>query len=174
MQPPSTQPLSKLAQALQQALQHDLPGAQIDIDDGGDAVALTFEHPAHHALCIAILEPDATADVALLAAVVVADVAELSSPQALLGLMTFNARLMTCALAALPINQDEMAIVLCRRTPAAAMPPTELAALYNDMIWEWAQVSKHADEFLGQGPTAAPRAPAPPSRPRIIGSLDEF
>ncbi len=162
--------LKTLAESLKFAIERELPGAQVDVDDGGSAAALTFEHPAHHALCLAVLEPDPAAGVALLAAVVVADIAEFATPQALVGLMTLNARLMTCALGALPINQDEMAIVLCRRMPAEAIEPAELPALYNDMVWEWAQLSKQTAEMLD---AVAP--PPPPSRgPRLIGSLDEL
>ncbi len=170
--------IQKLAATLKAALQAQLPGAEIEVDDGGDAAALTFEHPAHKAMCIAVLEPDPRAGgVALMAAVVVFDIAEIGSPQALLGLMTLNVQLMTCALGVLPINADELALVLCRRMPAGAIEPGDLAGLYNDMMWEWAQMAPTAEAILKAGPPppqpAAPSVVAPP-RPRIIGSLDEF
>ncbi|MBM4346315.1 MAG: hypothetical protein FJ100_23315 [Deltaproteobacteria bacterium] len=172
------QGIQKLAESLKSALQAQLPGADIELDDGGDAAALTFEHPAHKAMCIAVLEPDPRAGgVALMAAVVILDVADIGSPQALLGLMTLNVQLMTCALGVLPINADELALVLCRRMPATAVEPADLAGLYNDMMWEWGQMAPSAEAILKAAPpqpqTPAPSVVAPP-RPRIIGSLDDL
>lgn len=172
--PPEQSAILALAHALKTALERELTGAHVDLEDAGNAAALTFEHPAHRALCLALLEPDAAAGVALVAAVIVADLAEFASPQALVGLMTLNARLMTCAIGALPINQDEMAIVLCRRMPAEAIEPAELPGLYNDMIWEWAQVSKQTAEMLEAAPQPPAQTIVAPPRPRLIGSLDEL
>lgn len=172
------QPLHKLAEALKIALLKDLPGAEIDVDDGGDAAALSFEHPGHGATCLAFFEPDPQAAVALTLAVIVADAAQFAGAEALIGLLSLNVRLMTCAVGVMPINQDEMAVVLCRRVPAAAMEPGDAAGLYNDMIWEWAQLSQqlaHAAEAPAGSPAPSPVSTiAQPPRPRLIGSLDEL
>lgn len=151
------------AAQLRTAIESAVPGAEVDSDEAADAVALSFEHPAHQATCLLVLEPDAQVGVAMLVAVVIGPWEESRAKDGGASLFGLNPRLMTCAIGLLPINEDETAVVLCRRMPAGAVEPAEAVSLLDDMIWEYAQVS---------GWTEGEAAVEPP-RPRLIGSLDE-
>ncbi len=157
--------LQQLGERLQQAVEAAIPDVAVDLDAATDAVALSFVHPGHEATCILVLEPDAAVGVALLCAVIVGPWEEAAAADGGVSLFALNPRLMTCSLGLLPINEDEVAVVLCRRMPAEAVDPSEAVALLNDMIWEYAQLTG------GSGDAAAP---APVDRgPRLIHSLDE-
>lgn len=160
--------LQRHAERLRDAIQAAMTGAEIDSDIATDAAALSFTHPVHQATCILVVEPDAQVGVALLIAVVIGDWDTLRQSADGAGLFALNPRLLTCAVGLLPINEDEIAAVLCRRMPADAMEPDEAVRMLDDMIWEYAQV--------GGGALTEPdaSAPAPVDRgPRLIHSLDE-
>jgi hypothetical protein len=157
--------LQQLGEQLQRAVEAAIPGVALDLDAATDAVAISFVHPGHEATCILVLEPDAAVGVALLCAVIVGPWEEAAAADGGVSLFSLNPRLMTCSIGLLPINEDEVAVVLCRRMPAEAVEPSEAVALLNDMIWEYAQLTG------GSEPAAAA---APVDRgPRLIHSLDE-
>lgn len=157
------------AERLRQAVEAAMPGVEIDADVAVDAAALSFVHPVHQATCIAVVEPDAQVGAALLLAVVIGDWDQLRQNADGAGLFALNPRLLTCAVGLLPINDDEIAAVLCRRMPADAIEAAEAVSMIDDMIWEYAQVT--GGEI---SETAAVPATAPIDRgPRLIHSLDE-
>ena len=157
--------LQRHAERLTDAVRAAMPEVEIDSDLAADAAALSFTHPVHEATCILVVEPDAQVGVALLIAVVIGDWDTLRQSADGAGLFALNPRLLTCAVGLLPINEDEIAAVLCRRVPADAMEPEEAVRMLDDMIWEYAQVS---------GGELTEAAPAPVDRgPRLIHSLDE-
>lgn len=157
------------AERLKQAIAAAMEGVEIDADLGPDAAALSFVHPVHQATCIMVVEPDAQVGVALLLAVIIGDWDQLRSNADGAGLFALNPRLLTCAVGLLPINEDEIAAVLCRRMPADAIEAAEAVGMLDDMIWEYAQVTGGAMSETAPVPT-----PAPIDRgPRLIHSLDE-
>lgn len=161
--------LTDLARAYRSALAAELAGTSFDAEDGEGASVITFVHPAHGATCLAVVEAHPALGATLLAAVVIGDAAEFAQPQSLLSFLAFNAQLMTCAVSAVPLNDDELALALVRRVPASELRPEELGGLFGDMIWEWAQVTAQAVKDTPGGPSAAA-----PQKPRLIGSLDEL
>ena len=56
-------------------------------------------------------------------------------------LLRANARLQGCAVAIGAIDDYERAVLLVRRVPADVLPPEQIDAAIDDMVWEWAQLN---------------------------------
>lgn len=162
--------LKRHGEALQAAVSAAFPAVAIDRDEAEDAFALSFVHPAHDAACVLVLEPDQQAGVALLVAVIIGDWEAARQSDMGARLFALNLRLMTCAVGLLPINGDEIAVVLCRRAPVDAYAPAEAVALLDDMIWEYAHLSGWAE----QADSGEASEPIAENRPRLITSLDDL
>jgi hypothetical protein len=172
MAPEAAVPLDAVAtaQSIRDALQSAVPGLAVDLDDGGtDAAALTFVHPAHEATVLVLVEGAAAGlrEATVMVAVVVGDAGELQhAPQGALQLLALNAQMVTGAVAVLPLNRDEMAVVVCRRLAALELQPTEIKEIVDQLIWDYARCSGWLAE--------AQKTASEPARPRLIGSLDEL
>jgi hypothetical protein len=162
--------LKRHGEALHEAVTTAFAGVSVDLEDAADGFALTFVHPAHDAACILVLEPDQQAGVALLVAVVIGDWEAARQQDMGARLFALNPRLMTCAVGLLPINGDEIAVVLCRRAPVDAVAPAEAVSLLDDMIWEYAHLSGWAE----QADSGKDSEPVAEVRPRLITSLDDL
>ena len=161
------------AAVLQAELQKAAPGMHVDLDPGPDLAALSFVHPAHEATVLVVVEgPAAHVPMpTVLVAVVIGDWNDLRSrPDGGAAMFALNSRLMAGAIGLLPLNQDELAVAVCRRVPVDALPPGLLTGLVDDLIWDYARCSGWTDRG-NQG--AAPRSDLEPPRRRIITSLDE-
>lgn len=157
--------------AIRAALAATLPGVELAEEPDSDLAALTFVHPVHEATVVLLTEAaDSTTSVpTLLLAVVIGDWQDLAHKDGGAQMFALNTRLMTCAVGLMPLNNDEIAVVLCRRMPASAVPPTEVLGLIDDMAWDYAACAGWLED--GDG---APVQAQPESRPRLIGSLDEI
>lgn len=173
---------AKALEPIQLALQKAMPDAQFDVDPGEQVAAISFVHPAHEATVIVVVEqPDPHHLVpTLLLAVVLGDWQDARAPQANpekgeggAALFGLNPRLMTCAVGILPINDDELALALCRRLPLESMPAEDVLPTIDDMVWEYAAVAGWMDQQKVETETLEPPTDLRPPRPRIIGSLDE-
>lgn len=178
--------IAKMTEALQAALAQAMPGAEVAVDPADDMTALSFVHPAHEATAIVVLDaaPGDPSGPAMLLAVVLGDWADVErEPLGVRNLLMLNTRLMTSAIGVLPLNEDELALVLSRRMPIDALALEEVLPAIEDMIWEYARCSGW---LQGQGapqpgqaaqerPGVGRPSPLDPSqgRPRLIGSLDE-
>jgi len=158
--------------AIRDALAKTLPGVDLAEEPNSDLAALTFVHPVHEATVVLLTEAaDATTSVpTLLLAVVIGDWQDLAQKDGGAQMFGLNTRLMTCAVGLMPLNDDEIAVVLCRRMPAAAIAPDLVLGLVDDMVWDYAAC---AGWLEGSGPAAQQPAAVDP-RPRLIGSLDEL
>jgi hypothetical protein len=137
---------------LRAALAEAMPTAEFSEELDDDMAALTAMDPV---------------PATLMAAIVIGDWVEAQQTAGGAALLALNPRLMTCSVGLLPINNDELAVVLCRRVPASSVLPGDVVGLVDDMIWEYAQVAGWVEQ---DGTDAAP----PVRQSRLIGSLDEL
>lgn len=171
---------ARYASAVRDALQAALPGVEVAEEPSQEVSALTFTHPVHEATVVVLIEAggEATMLATILLAIVIGDWKDLEAKGGAAQLFALNPRLMTCAVGVMPLNDDELAVVLCRRAPAATVAPDEVGGLVDDMIWDYAQCSGWLEQAQTAAvPAPAPAAPAPPlapARPRLIGSLDDL
>ena len=167
--------LAQRAEELKSAVLSALPAADVAEDLQDDLAVITYVHPVHQATVLLVLEqaagemPDS-----LMAGVVLGDWDAARDAGQAAALLALNPRLMTCSVGLVPLNADELAVVLSRRLPMTSVTPAEVPSLVDDMIWEYAQVAG----WSGPGAQAATAAEADdgvqvPPRPRLIGSLDE-
>jgi hypothetical protein len=153
---------------LRAALAEAMPTAEFSEELDDDMAALTFVHPVHEATVLLVIEPAMDpVPATLMAAIVIGDWVEAQQTAGGAALLALNPRLMTCSVGLLPINNDELAVVLCRRVPASSVLPGDVVGLVDDMIWEYAQVAGWVEQ---DGTDAAP----PVRQSRLIGSLDEL
>ncbi len=135
--------------------------ADVELELGLRSGALSFDHPLHGATVMVVVEapdppaadPDADADAAdertpagcsVGVFVILGDYADVrGDDEALTRLFGLNARLMSCAIGLLRLSQDETALALCRRLPAASVDITEVRELVDAMIWEYADHAGH-------------------------------
>lgn len=116
----------------------------VEIERGEASAALSFTHPVHGATVMVVAdagEPDADPVVppGVGIFVVLGDFEPIVGDRAALaGLFGLNARLMSCAVGLLPLNEDELATALCRRLPAADFDVAGVRELIDAMIWEYA------------------------------------
>jgi hypothetical protein len=156
------------------------PSAETSLDVQDDAIALSFVHPVHEATAIVVAERDPDLGATILLSVVVGDWGELRNQPQGASLFLLNPRLMTGALGLLPLNDEELAVVLCRRLPIESVPVTEALELLESMMFEYAQAQgwfKQGDDDSTPAPpgaTARPDSSLLPVKPRLIGSLDEL
>ena len=159
--------------AIRDSLALILPGVDLAEEPDTDLAALTFVHPVHEATVVLLTEAanTTTSVPTLLLAVVIGDWLDLAQKDGGAQMFSLNTRLMTCAVGLMPLNNDEIAVVLCRRMPAEAIPPDQVLGLVDDMVWDYAACAGWLDSSAAQ-----PQAPAvvEPARPRLIGSLDEL
>lgn len=180
MQPiPTPADLATYADALVADVNQRWPELETSLDVQDDAIALSFVHPVHEATCIVVMEPDDTERVLVLLAVVVGDWGELRNQPQGASMFLLNPRLMSGALGLLPLNEDELALVLCRRLPADALPVDDAVPMLEGMMFEYAQAQGWFASASGEAEEAPPGAsaethPLRPQRPRLIGSLDEL
>ncbi len=141
--------------------------ADVELELGQRSGALSFDHPLHGATVMVVVEapepPAADADVdaaeerpaagcSVGVFVILGDYADVrGDDEALTRLFGLNARLMSCAIGLLRLSQDETALALCRRLPAASVDITEVRELVDAMIWEYADHAGH----LGHAPAAS-------------------
>ncbi|GEM_PF-3370588 len=114
---------------------------------------LVFTHPLHNALCKVLVEPPSQAAgvQTTTIAVMVADWAVLSGQyDAVQQLLRINAHLMTGAVAILPMDTYEQAVVYVRRLPTVAMRPADVLGTVDDLVWEWAQSGGATIANVGQ------------------------
>jgi hypothetical protein len=168
---------AQLAEELKSAVVAALPGADVADDVQDDLAVVTYVHPVHQATVLLVLEPAVgEMPASLMAAVVLGDWDAARDDGQAAALLALNPRLMTCAVGLVPLNPDELAVVLSRRLPLTAVRPNDVPSLVDDMIWEYAHVAGWSGP--GASATAAEDKPAPavqvPPRPRLIGSLDEL
>lgn len=180
-QPQSPVDMESYADSLVADLTQRWPSVETSLDVQDDAVALSFVHPVHEATCIVVLEPDDDQRVLVLLSVVVGDWGELRNQPQGASMFLLNPRLITCALGLLPLNEDELALVLCRRLPAEALPVDDVVAMLEGMMFEYAQAqgwfagATGEEESAEAPPGASATTPSlMPQRPRLIGSLDEL
>lgn len=162
--------------AVRDVLAAAMPAAEFSEDVQPDMGALTFVHPVHDATVLLVIEPaEGQLPATLLASIVIGDWDEAKKADQGAALLAMNPRLMTCAVGLLPLNPDELAVVLCRRVPVASVAPADVQALIDDMIWEYAQAAGWVHEDVAAAPgSVAPESELKPPRPRLIGSLDEL
>ncbi len=172
MQPPFD--CSNFAQKLRDIVAQSLPGTDVGEDLTERISALTFVHPAHEATVLLVVEAehDLNPLPTVLIAVVIGDWQDLQQKDNVAQMFALNPQLMTCAVGLMPINDDELAVVLSRRMPAQQIEPAEIVSLIDDIIWDYARCSGWLQT------NALPETPAPstiemPPRPKLIGSLDE-
>lgn len=160
--------------AIRDALAATLPGVDLSEEPDTDLAALTFVHPVHEATVVLLTEAaDATTSVpTLLLAVVIGDWQDLAQKDGGAQMFGLNTRLMTCAVGLMPLNNDEIAVVLCRRMPASAIAPDQVLGLVDDMVWDYAACAGWLEGSGESAPQEAPQVVDP--RPRLIGSLDEL
>lgn len=177
--PPSLPDLASYADALVADVNRRWSSLETSLDVQDDAIALSFVHPVHEATCIVVLEPDSAQRALVLLSVVVGDWGELRNQPQGASLFLLNPRLITCALGLLPLNDDELAVVLCRRLPAEALPTDDVVPMLEGMMFEYAEAQGWFATAVGGEEEAQPGAtaethPLRPQRPRLIGSLDEL
>ncbi|MFZ4577078.1 MAG: hypothetical protein ACOYOB_01680 [Myxococcota bacterium] len=158
---------AEFADAIRAALTQTLTGVDVAEEPGDDASALTFVHPVHEATVVLLVEAadNETSVPTLLVSIVIGDWLEAQEKEGGAQLFALNPRLMTCAVGLMPLNDDEIAVVLCRRAPAAAIAADEVLGVIDDMIWDYANcagwLEGASDPAIAGG------------RSRLISSLDE-
>ena len=106
--------------------------------------ALSFTHPGHDATVMVIVtDADArTTQPTTTILIVLGDWDDLrKDPEDIFKLFSLNAQLMGCAVAVIPFNEDERAVVLCRRLPVDEIGPEHVLTTIDDMAWEYASAS---------------------------------
>ncbi len=163
------------ANQLREAVALAMPTAEFSEELEEDMAAVTFVHPVHGATVLLVVEAaqDST-PATLMAAIVIGDWLEAQQTAGGAALLALNPRLMTCSVGVLPINQDELAVVLCRRMPAVSLQPVDAVGLIDDMIWEYAQVAGWVEQAASGAVSPPSQPPSAPSTPRVIGSLDDL
>jgi len=152
-----------------------MPTVEFSEEFEEEMAAVTFVHPVHEATVLLVVEgAQDPVPATLLAAIVIGDWVEAQQTAGAAKLLALNPRLMTCSVGVLPINQDELAVVLCRRMPAVLLPPADAVGLIDDMIWEYAQVAGWIEQAASGAVSPPSQPPSAPSTPRLIGSLDEL
>ncbi len=164
-------------EAIHQTLTSAMADVTFDVEPDPAAAALSFVHPAHDATILVVVEAaDPHHQVpTLLLAVVLGDWQDARGETGGAALFALNAKLMTCAVGLMPLNEDELALALCKRVPLDSLPPDQVLPALEDMIWEYAAISGWLE---GGSPERPGEPPAPltdlqPPRPRLITSLDE-
>lgn len=165
---------SDYAQKLRDIVTHSLPGTEVGEDLTERISALTFVHPAHEATVLLVVEADHDLNPmpTVLIAVVIGDWQDLQQKDTVAQMFALNPQLMTCAVGLMPINDDELAVVLSRRMPAQQMDASEIVGLIDDIIWDYARCSGWLQANSLQTAPLASSIEMPP-RPKLIGSLDE-
>ena len=105
---------------------------------------LSFTHPGHDAaVMVVVADADArTMQPTTTVLIVLGDWDDLQKDtDDVFKLFSLNAQLMGCAVAVVPFNEDERAVVLCRRLPVDELPPEEVLPTIDGMAWEYASVS---------------------------------
>jgi hypothetical protein len=165
----ATIPLAQIQAALTSAM----ADVHFDVEPDPAAAALSFLHPAHDATILIVIEaPDPHHQVpTLMLAVVLGDWHDARESAGGAALFALNTKLMTCAVGLLPLNEDELALALCKRVPLDSIDADQVLPALEDMIWEYAAISGWLEEQKA-GATPLVSDLAPP-RPKLIGSLDE-
>lgn len=151
-----------LARRIKGALQTQVSAVEVEHESAAMA-ALSFVHPAHDAMVMVVIsdgeEPVAMRTTSVL--MVLGDWDAIREDEAEVRRMfSLNARLMGCAVALVPLNDQETAVVLCRRMPSKALAPEEVLPLVDDMAWEyavaagWTRQAEHDMEDRFGQPTA--------------------
>jgi hypothetical protein len=112
-------------------------------DDPGLS-GLSFSHPGHDAaVMVVVADADArTTQPTTTILIVLGDWDDLQKdPDDVFKLFSLNAQLMGCAVAVVPFNEDERAVVLCRRLPVDELAPEDVLPAIDGMAWEYASVS---------------------------------
>ncbi len=164
-------------ESIQLALAASMADVVFDVEPDPAAAALSFVHPAHDATILVVVEAaDPHHQVpTLLLAVVLGDWQDARGESGGAALFGLNSKLMTCAVGLMPLNEDELALALCKRVPLDSMPPEQVLPALEDMIWEYAAISGWLEGGSPERPTDpdAPPSDLQPPRPRLITSLDE-
>ncbi len=161
-------------ESIQRALATTMTGVNFDVEPDPAAAALSFVHPAHDATIIVVVEAaDPHHQVpTLLLAVVLGDWQDARGETGGAALFALNAKLMTCAVGLMPLNEDELALALCKRVPLDSLSAVQVLPALEDMIWEYAAISGWLEGGSPDRPVEAASDLKPP-RPRLITSLDE-
>lgn len=164
-------------EAIQTALTAAMADVAFDIEPDEAAAALSFVHPVHDATILVVAEAaDPTHQIpTLLLAVILGDWHDARETAGGAALFAMNAKLMTCAVGLMPLNEDELALALCKRVPLDSLPPEQVLPTLEDMIWEYAAISGwlRGDAAQGETPPVPSDSDLQPPRPRLIASLDE-
>ena len=161
-------------EAIHQSLSSAMADVSFDVEPDPAAAALSFVHPAHDATILVVVEAaDPHHQVpTLLLAVVLGDWQDARGETGGAALFALNAKLMTCAVGLMPLNEDELALALCKRVPLDSLAPDQVLPALEDMIWEYAAISGWLEGGSPERPGEPPTDLQPP-RPRLITSLDE-
>ncbi len=162
-------------EAIQRALAAAMSDVTFDVEPDPAAAALSFVHPAHDATILVVVEAaDPHHQVpTLLLAVVLGDWQDARGETGGAALFGLNAKLMTCAVGLMPLNEDELALALCKRVPLESLAAEQVLPALEDMIWEYAAISGWLENGGAERPEAPPPPDLAPPRPRLITSLDE-
>jgi hypothetical protein len=138
----------ELLDAIRQALEGKMKSMRTE-KAGADLLLLVAEHPELDTTVLFMIEAaDERVPVPTITTMVVIDTWKdvKDDPERVFELFSLNTRLMTSAVALVPLTADDLGVVLARRIPAEVFEPGEALEWVDNIAWEYANVSGMLDE----------------------------